>query len=465
MNKILKNASISIIAQLISLFTSFILGFIVPKFIDMYQYSYWQTYLLYVGYVGIFHFGLLDGLMLRYSQYDYEELDKRKIRTQFKLLLFISCFFAIVVSVVAFILLSEAYRTIIVIVGIAIIIKNYFTYTSYTFQLTNRISKYAILIIIQRLIYAIIIVLLLILKVNNFIFYCFADLVADFISILIMSTQNKGLYFGETDRLKVGIHEFKTNISAGVWILIANFSSMFIIGSAKMITQFKWDEITFGKVTFGFSVSNIFLTFVSAISIVLFPSLKRMKVEDLPNLYENIRNSISPILFTSLICFFPGSIILSNWLPKYKESLLYLGILLPIIVFDSKIGLLTNNYFKAYRKEKKMLIINLFCIAIGIILFIFSAFVINSLDALLFSVIIIIMMRSIISEISVMKLIDKLRLRDYVIEVIMIVVFILSARYMTILKGFIVYLVSIMVYMIIYRKNIYKIVTKVLRLK
>ena len=55
----------SLFAQLISLAVSFLLNLIVPKFIDEYQYSYWQTYMLYIAYVGILHFGLLDGIVLR----------------------------------------------------------------------------------------------------------------------------------------------------------------------------------------------------------------------------------------------------------------------------------------------------------------------------------------------------------------------------------------------------------------
>jgi O-antigen/teichoic acid export membrane protein len=74
-----KNISLSVLVQAISLIVSFVLNLIVPKFIDEYQYSYWQTFLLYAQYVGILHFGLLDGIVLRYSQYDYDELDKKVV--------------------------------------------------------------------------------------------------------------------------------------------------------------------------------------------------------------------------------------------------------------------------------------------------------------------------------------------------------------------------------------------------
>ena len=78
LNQIKKNVGLSVSAQVISLAVSFIMNLILPKFISEYQYALWQTYLLYIGYVGILHFGLLDGIVLRYSQYDYDELEDRK---------------------------------------------------------------------------------------------------------------------------------------------------------------------------------------------------------------------------------------------------------------------------------------------------------------------------------------------------------------------------------------------------
>ena len=69
--KFATNIILSLTAQIISVAISFITTLVVPKFIDEIQYANWQTYVLYVGYVGILHFGLLDGLVLRYSKYDY----------------------------------------------------------------------------------------------------------------------------------------------------------------------------------------------------------------------------------------------------------------------------------------------------------------------------------------------------------------------------------------------------------
>lgn len=449
-----KNVLISIFVQIISLLVSFILNLVVPRCIPELQYAHWQTYVLYVGYVGVLHFGLLDGIVLRYSQYDYDQLDKIRIRSQFKLLLFLNSIMAGICFIIAIFTPNIVYKSLLMFVGTGIITKNLFTYTSYTFQITNRISKYAILVLSQRIFFCLMVISLLALKIENFYLYCISDLAADLFGCAVGYFFNKDLYFGHSLKLNEALKEFYINASSGLILLIANWSSMLLVGSAKMIVQWHWDELTFGKVSFSFSLSNLFLTFVTAISVVLFPSLKRMDVDKLPQLYTNIRNAISPVLFFAMILYFPGYIILDRWLPKYHNSLVYLGILLPIIIYSSKVSLLTNNYLKAYREEKKMLFINILSLAVAFVLFALSAYVFNSLTAVLVCIVFAIMLRSVLSEIIVMKIINVKLAMEFIIEAILTIVFIICARMLPLIIGFIVYLFTLTIYFIYYRNNI-----------
>ena len=188
-----KKMTMAILAQLVSLTVAFVLNLIVPKFITIEEYSYWQTFALYVSYVGVLHFGLLDGLMLRYSQFDWEEIDKVRLRSQFFTLASVLLFFSITGVLISMILDDAISSKLVLLVSIGIISKNVFTFNSYVFQLTNRIEKYAVLTIIHRLIMGIVIIVLIILKVQNFIWYCCAELCADFVSFIITSRWNRSL--------------------------------------------------------------------------------------------------------------------------------------------------------------------------------------------------------------------------------------------------------------------------------
>lgn len=458
--QIKRNIGLSVIAQIISLAVSFIMNLVLPKFISEYQYALWQTYLLYVGYVGILHFGLLDGIVLRYSQYDYEELDKVRIRSQFKCLLVMTNTFCTIAIICVSLFCQNEMRTVFIMTAIGIITRTIFTYTSYSFQITNRIKYYAEMIIGCRIFYGIGVIAMLLLGFHSFYFFCAVDLGSDVFGVLFSLHNNKGLYFGKSLKIKETLEEAKKNISAGILLMISNWSSFLLTGSARMIIQWHWDKLTFGKVSFAFSITNLFLTFVTAISVVLFPSLKRTNKENLPGLYKKIRAVMNPVLIIILIFYYPGCWILKQWLPEYNNSLLYLGILLPIIIFSSKISLLTNNYLKALRKEKTMLIINLISVGAAICMFTFSAYVTNSLKILLFFIVVAIMFCSILSESVVMKELNIFNIREFINEIVMALIFMFTTMMKSQIKGMLVYGLSIIVFLFINRKYIRNVLNK-----
>ena len=154
--------------------------------------------------------------------------------------------------------------------------------------------------------------------------------------------------------------------------------------------------------------------------------------------------------FFSLLLYFPGCYLLQLWLPKYSDSLVYLGIMLPTIIFSSKVSLLTNNYLKAYRREKDMLVINVLVMIIGFSLYLVSAYIFDNINLLLYSLVIIIMFRSVVSEMVVMKLIDCRLHREFVIEGMITVLFIICAQLSNSHLGFIGYALIFSIYLAYY---------------
>lgn len=228
--------------------------------------------------------------------------------------------------------------------------------------------------------------------------------------------------------------------------MIASWASNLLIGSAKMVVQWNWNALLFGKVSFAFSVSNLFLTFVTAISVVLFPSIKRIEENHLPKLYKSIRELITPLLFILLVFYYPGCLILQKWLPNYVESLRFLGILLPMIIYSTKVSLLTNNYLKAFRKEKKMLIINVSSIACGLSLYLLSALLFDNTDLLLICVVVVLMLRSIWSELEVSKTIHISFIKEFLLEGVLSALFIICASNLKPLVGFLIYSCAVVLY-------------------
>lgn len=452
-SKLGKNFILSISAQLVALSVSFVSNLILPKFLSELNYAYWQTYFLYTSYVGILHFGVLDGIVLKYSQFDYDTLDTQSIRSVFRLVLIADLIMGTIICFFSFITFSTPYNIIGVFVAIGIVTRHSFTYSSYTFQITNRISLYAKLIIAQKLVSLITFCVLVILRVENFFWYCICDLLSDIFACLILSVQNRACYLGPLLSFKNALNEYFDDLKSGVLLVVANWSSILIVGLGRMIVQWKWGELVFGKASFAFSVTNLFLSFVTALSIVLFPSLKRMDSEDLPEVYIKIQKILTPFMIGILLLYFPGCLVLHMWLPKYDVSLSYLGLLLPMILFTSKASLLTNNYLKALRKEKEMFIINIVCVIIAFILNYLGAFLFDNINIILVTTVIVTFIRTFLSERIIHKTLhfnDSAKFWKYSIEEIaMSVLFMISTCMKKAVVGFASYFFILFAYYLV----------------
>lgn len=460
-NQIAKNVLTSVLVQGVSLLISLISGFLIPKFIDEYQYAYREIYLLYIGYVGVLHFGLLDGIMLRYSQYDYEELDKARLRSQLNLLFGSLSLMAAIAIVVAVTCFDGVTRTLIILLAVGAIMKNLTTYNSYLFQLTNQIGKYATLVFVQRIVFGVGLVTLFLVGTNHFFWFCLVDLLGDAVILVMAFFFSRDLYTERSLPLREGIREWRVNASSGVILLLANWSAILLLGLAKMMIQWHWGELVFGKVAFAFSIANVFLTFITAVSVVLFPSLKRIEQSRLPELYRQIRGMLSVILFLAMLLYFPGRWILEQFLPAYSISLVYLGTLLPMILYSSKVNLLTNNYLKAYRRERLMLWVNLISIAASGILFAVSAYVLDSLQAVLICVVAAVSLNSFLSELAVSRTVGVCFIKEFAVELLLTVAFIVLNQYLSLWTACGVWAVVLAAYMIYERKHILPILHQV----
>ena len=67
-------------SNVIKLFSGVLVGFILPKIVGLTDYGYYKTFTLYATYVGMFHFGMSDGLYLKYGGMSLENLDRDRLR-------------------------------------------------------------------------------------------------------------------------------------------------------------------------------------------------------------------------------------------------------------------------------------------------------------------------------------------------------------------------------------------------
>ena len=83
---VMRNISYTFMSNVIHLLISTVTVLIIPKFVGVETYGYYQLYLFYISYAGVAYFGWCEGIYLREGGKYYSELDKGQYSAQFRLL-------------------------------------------------------------------------------------------------------------------------------------------------------------------------------------------------------------------------------------------------------------------------------------------------------------------------------------------------------------------------------------------
>lgn len=378
----------SISAQILNFLVSLVSVLFIPKMLAVEQYGYWQLYLFYVGYIGFFYFGLGDGIYLRYGGKFYDELDKPLLGSQIHLLVLIEIVICLGLLFASFFLKNDYNKQVIVVCfGINCIIVLPRAVLLLLLQCTGRIKEYAGNIIIERLIFCILAVGFLTLRKSRFEFLIVADICAKIIASVGVMILCHDIVFSERIKIRIAFSEFYKNIAVGIKLLFANIAGMLILGVVQFGIERNWDIVTFGKVSFSLSISGFILAFINAISLVIFPVIKRSDQDNLPEIFKIFGNILTVVLIVFLITYYPIQKLLLLWLPRYTEAIRYFAILFPISLFEARAALLNNTYLKALREENAMFMLNGITVCISFVVTGLVIYVFNSLTLMMLSIV------------------------------------------------------------------------------
>lgn len=458
MNSILKkNLLYAFVAQSSSLLLSIIMSLIIPKFLSIENYGYWQLFLFYVSYAGFFHFGLTDGIYLKLGGKTFNEIDKKDLKFQTVFLLTIQMVIIIGIISISMFVKDNTKSIILLISSIYIAIANLNWLLGYIFQATNNTKIYSISVIIDRSIFIFLIIISFVIKINNIYYLMILYTITRMTALVYCMIKYKSILQIKLVIRKEYLKNTLEYIKIGMNLMLASIASMLILGIGRFFVEKKWGVESFSVFSFSISITNFFLVFIQQVSMVMFPALRQIKdIGKLKIIYKQCRHALNIILPSVFIVYIPCKVILSLWLPKYEQSLNYLAILLPICVFDGKMQMLSNTYMKVYRKEKLLLIINIIAMFFSFILSVIGTYILENVYVIIFGLLFSIILRSILSEIYLAK---KMECNIYkeskyiVMEIIISIVFIFSNMNFTNIISFIINIFVYSIYIILLKDN------------
>ena len=385
-------------AQAGSLVVSLCTSLLVPKVLGVTEFSYWQLFIFYFNYVGAFQLGLNDGVYLIKGGQTRKDLDKREVTSE--------CLFgfvfqtAIAAAVMAFaIAMQPEPQRLFVIVACAILMPLYNAacFFQYLLQAIDETRVYSASIIVDRGIMMVLLLVLLALRVDAFEIYVYAFCLGKILQLVYLLIKTRGIISEGIIRFGKAANASWASMCVGIKLMIANLASTLILGMMRFSIDGYWGIEIFGKVSLALSMANFFLTFISQVTMVLFPTLRQMDERHIMTFFDTVQNALEILLPAILLLYTPVKLILSWWLPAYTESFNYLGLLLPLCLFDGKMNALYSTMFKVRRMEGTLLALNVATMMVSAGLATFGALVVHNLDFVLVSGALSVIIRSTLS--------------------------------------------------------------------
>lgn len=444
-------------ANMFSMILSIATTLLIPRFFgeDTYGYGYFQLYMFYVGYVGLFHLGWCDGIFLKIGGSQYQDLDKRLYCTQFWLLMGMELIFGIIIWVLSIVFQTgRETQFIVFLVALNLIVDIPVSMLSQILHGTLRIREYAVTTILNRVLFVVFVFGIIVSGFRDFKLFAIGDLGARLITLILLMYYCRDIVKNHMLPIKTGLLEAKANIGSGFHLLFSNLANGFITDISRIAIINKWDVSAFGKISLTLKITNFIMTFISAVSLVLYPTLRRVDEKALSSNYSYINTILMAPLWGGMLFNFPMQALLKIWLPQYADSLRYMALLLPVCIYACKINLLILTYMKVLRLEKLILKVNLISLIFACVTTFISVYLFENLELCILSIVINKMMCSNYSEYVLARHLPIQIGKNIALELIMTAVFICTNWYIGGILGIFFYSFGYLGYILYKKKDI-----------
>lgn len=394
---VVRNVTYAFVAQGIALLSGFVMTLIVPKMLGVTEYAHWQLFLFYAGYVAVTMLGVGDGLYLRLGGKSYGDLDRSGIKTEFFAISASQLLLAVIVWLgsLSFDIDPDS-RFVLLCVLLYLVIQNAYGFMAPVFQAVNLTRIYSMGTVVSKTAFVAMLIALLALGDRSYEPIVLAYIIGMGASLAYCLVCARSILHARSKPLAQELHQILEDVRIGLRVMVAYYASSLIVGVARQMIVMRWGLETFGQMSFAFSLISFVLVFIAQFSMVLFPVLRRLNLEQLKGRYGQIRDFLYVVAPLAYLLYLPASIILVAWLPEYQESITYLGILMPMFVFDGETNMLYSTYLKVYGDTKQLLGFNIAALAVSLVTSCVGAYLFGSVEFVVYGLIGAIMLRSVL---------------------------------------------------------------------
>jgi O-antigen/teichoic acid export membrane protein len=355
-------------SNIITLFAGIVSGLVIPAFLSLDQYAQLKTFTLYLGYVGILHFGLADGLFIKYGGSFEDEVDKSLLKGEHHF--FIVFQFVITVLFIMISLFIE--DKILLAFSMAIIPFNLITFYKFFYQAIGKFDIYSKILIFPPLVMLISnLVVIFILEIENYFLFILIRLLS-YLSIFLILEYN---FYKITNNHETifNIPEIKEIFNIGFFIMLGNLSLKMFYSIDRWFVKFSFTSNDFAFYSFAMSMMGMINLFIGSVTTVFYPYLSRKNDQEI---LEKLKTYFLIIGSISSGGYFVFSIIVRIFISKYIPSLDIISIIFAGFPALIVLKALYVNLYKAQKNDKlylktviKMLVVSAVLNLIAVITF------------------------------------------------------------------------------------------------
>lgn len=396
---ILSNFSVALGAQGMSTLVGLLTSLIVPKLLGVADFGYWQLFIFYTTYLSLFTLGLNDGVYLIEGGKRREETNKKQLASQFWVECAYQCVFAgIIVAVALSGVFGDDRSFVILLTALYLVLNNASNFFGYLFQAMNESKLYSLATIINCTTFLVPLLIMLVTGDSNFKHYIFFYTIARCASLGFLAWKGRDFLSAGLVKFGVALRLSWKSIRVGSKLLLSTTAGTLVLGVARFMVDANWGIEEFSIVSLAVSITSFVMTLVSQASMVLFPALRQAQKHEAVGFYLAASNGLDVLLPLTYVLYAPMAALLTWWLPQYEASFTLFALLMPLCIFNSRMGVVGNTFLWVLRKEGRLLAINVGALAISTLFALVGTYCFHSIEVVFGGAVLAVILRCLYSE-------------------------------------------------------------------
>lgn len=369
--KIRNSTILVIISQLIVLISSVVKNLIIPYILENVEmYALWQIYIFYLSYILIFTMGFNDGLYLKYAGKSENCLEKTRVKNSIKLQMIFMTIVTIVLVIVLLLMPSFDKKSIYILIMINLMPLANTDVFLRIFQSKFEMKKYSFFVTIDKIAFIIAILILCFIPQINEYHIIISDILIKLMICVFLTIKNRQYWTGKIIKIKIAFWEWIDSCKAGIFVLISSYLLILTTGIGRILIEGFGNLKDYAMYSFSISISSIIIVLINAVGTVLLPALRNIETKKYNNMIRTLNIFLITIIPLILLSYYILEVFINIFLIQYSMALNYLIFTICMVIVKCFTTLIYTPIMKSLRLEKKSLKNNLTSLVIFAIIFI-----------------------------------------------------------------------------------------------